>query len=305
MHVGVEKSVAQRVAQEGLNEIGRDEVQIVPCGGDGGNVGELDAVHPFHGHAVAARQFPVDGGNAEARIADGVLADLGKGRRLEAQIHLDARRLRQRVDHRDRPEPPHRRHMLFHEPRCGVEGIEIGAETAAHAGPDDLDRHFAPVAPQHRAVDLRDGGGGDRVAESGKDRIAGDAEQFLDPRPGVGGRERLHRVLQALEVDGEFLAHDIGPRGEELPELHPAWPQAVERMAEPLRPALAPGAAPLDPSGKPLQGERASRHSVGGQAGDHAFAGQHPARPCERKQRAGQAHRRRSRVAGRAACIKA
>ena len=173
MHVGVEEAVAQRVAQEGLHEIGRDEVEIVPCGGDGGNVGELDAVHPFHRHAVAAGQFPVDGGDAETRIADSVLADLGKGRRLEPQIHLDARRLRQRVDHRDRPQPSHRRHVVFHEPRGGVEGIEIGAETAAHAGPDDLDRDFATVAPQHGAVDLRYGGGGDRFAETGKDRVAG------------------------------------------------------------------------------------------------------------------------------------
>ena len=48
MHVGVEEAVAQRVAQEGLHQVGGDRLEVVAGGAQGLDVRHLDAVDPFH-----------------------------------------------------------------------------------------------------------------------------------------------------------------------------------------------------------------------------------------------------------------
>ncbi len=60
MHVGVEEAVAQRVAQERLDEVGGDRLQVVAGGAQRLDVGQLDAVDPVHGEHVAAGALPVD-----------------------------------------------------------------------------------------------------------------------------------------------------------------------------------------------------------------------------------------------------
>ncbi len=139
--------------QEGLHEVRGDEVEVMALRGDGLDVRKLDAVDPFHGHAVAPGQLPVDLGHAEARIFRYVLAELGEGGGLQPQIHLDARRLGERVDNGDGPQAARGRDVAFLQAGRSVESVEIGAEPAAHAGADHLDRDLR----FHRGEARRDG----------------------------------------------------------------------------------------------------------------------------------------------------
>ena len=97
MHVGVEEAVAQRMAQEGLDQRGGDRLEVVAGRAQALDVGHLDAVDPLHGEHVAAGALPVDGRHAEAGIVARVLAELGKGGRLQPQVHLDLGGLGERL----------------------------------------------------------------------------------------------------------------------------------------------------------------------------------------------------------------
>ena len=128
MHVGMEKAVAQGVAQKGLNEICGQHIKIMTCGLDCLDVGQLDAIDPIHGNAIATGQFPVDGGNAETGIIFGVFAQFGKSGRLKAQIHFDLGGLGQHVCHCHRSQPPGSGNVFLLQAGNGIESIKILAE---------------------------------------------------------------------------------------------------------------------------------------------------------------------------------
>ena len=101
-------------------------------------------------------------------------------------------RARQRVDHRDRPQPPRLRVEPLDQARAGIEGLEVAREAAADAGPQHLDRdrpRLAIRAGDLRLVDLGDRGGGDRRRERGEDRVDRLAEARPRPSPALPPRE--------------------------------------------------------------------------------------------------------------------
>ena len=77
MHVGVEETVAQRVAQERLDQRRGDRLEVVAGIAQARDIGHLDALDPVHGDDVAPGALPVDRGNAEARIVARVLGEFG------------------------------------------------------------------------------------------------------------------------------------------------------------------------------------------------------------------------------------
>ena len=89
MHVGVEEAVAQRVAQERLDqrpaELGRVEAEF----GEARGIAERRPVDPFHRQRFAGRAVPIDLRRAEPGIVGEVLGELGSRRRFEAEVHLD------------------------------------------------------------------------------------------------------------------------------------------------------------------------------------------------------------------------
>jgi hypothetical protein len=106
MHVGMEKAVAQRMAQKRLDQIGGDGPQIVTCRSERGDVVHLDTVDPLHGEHVAAGTLPVHRRHAKAGIVLRVFAKLGKSCPFEPQVHLDAGGLRQRFGNLHGAQPP-------------------------------------------------------------------------------------------------------------------------------------------------------------------------------------------------------
>ena len=103
MHIGMEKAVAQRMPQEGLDQRVGEHVEIMAGCLQPLDIGHLDAVDPLHGDDVAAGALPIDFGDAEARILLGVFRYFGERCRLQPQIHLDLGRLLQCPRHFDGP----------------------------------------------------------------------------------------------------------------------------------------------------------------------------------------------------------
>ena len=135
--------------------------------------------------------------------------------------------------------------------------VEVGLDLARRAGALHLHGDLLPVR-QRRAVHLADRRGGDRllveVEEQPLDRVA---EILLDHALGLVERERAHVVLERTQLGDDVGRDDVGPRREQLPELHERRPELVEapradagrgssRRPPPTRPRAAP--RPSDPA---------------------------------------------------------
>ena len=84
-------------------------------------------------------------------------------------------------------------------------------------------------------MNLSDRGGGDRpFVERCEQAPQWTAEFGLDQGARRSAGKRRQAVLQARQIEGDFLAEDIGSSGQQLAELDKARPQFVERGGEPL-----------------------------------------------------------------------
>ena len=126
VHVGVEEAVAQRVAQERLDqgpaELGRVEAEF----GEPRGIAERRPVDPFHRQRCAGRAVPIDLRRAEPGIVGKVFGELGSRRRFEPEVHLDRDAARQRLDHFDQAQPAQPRL----EPLGAARGVEHVGEVA-------------------------------------------------------------------------------------------------------------------------------------------------------------------------------
>ena len=132
------------------------------------------------------------------------------------------------VDEVERPDP------FPGEPRGLVEEAEVGLDLLRRARALHLDRDPASVR-QRRAVHLADRRRRHRrrleVEEQPLERVP---ELFLDHALGLLERERPHVVLQPAQLDDDVGRHDVGPRREELSELHERRPELVEHLSQML-----------------------------------------------------------------------
>ncbi len=255
MHVGMEEAVAQGVGQEAPDDRVGQPLPVDPGGVEARMVAQGQALDPFSDEDPLGRQLPVGLRHAEARIALRVLGHLGRRRAFQAQIHLEAHALGQRVDEGDGAKPPRLGRDALGRPRGQIEALEIRPEPRLHARPQRLDRDVAVRALDPRAMDLRDRGGRHRLRERLEDRLDGLAERGRDLGLGLRRRERGHLVLQRRQVVGERAAHDVRPGREELPQLHVGRPQLAQRLREArarrrVGPA-PPGRQPQEPRADP------------------------------------------------------
>ena len=119
-------------------------------------------------------------------------------------------------------------------------------EGAAHARPDHLDGDLGghAVAVDLGGVDLRDRGGGDRLAEAQEKLADRPAERAFDGRDGIGHRKGFHAVLQQRQIERDVVADHVGAGGEELAELDIGRAEPGDRRGKPVAAAAcaAPGA---------------------------------------------------------------
>ena len=145
MHVGMEEAIAERMAEERLDQAAGERRQVVAGCAERGEIGKLDAVDPFEREHVARRQLPLDLRHAEPLVRRRRLRHLRQGRRFQTEVHLDGDAAGKRVDHRDRPQAPRGRVEALDQARAFVEGREIAPEAAADAGPE----HLHSYRPRH------------------------------------------------------------------------------------------------------------------------------------------------------------
>jgi hypothetical protein len=150
-------------------------------------------------------------------------------------------------------------------------------------------------------VDLRDRGGGDRLAERDEQRAHGLAQCGLDGAERHLLGEGRDPVLQLLQVEGGPHADDVRPGRQELAELDVGRAEAGHRRRQAGGAVVEAG--PLEGAPDP-QGEPQVRRQLGGIGeGEGAFTGQHEADPRAAEQVDGSADHR-SRLPSRVAAVK-
>ena len=211
--------------------------QIIAFGGKRRHIGERDAVDPFERQHFALRPVPIDDGHAKIPFFLRVLGEFGGRRGLQAKIHFDLHRARQRIDDFDRLQPPRFRKPEFGDARGEIHVREIAAEEALDAGAENFDGDFALalVIADARFMNLRDRGRGDRLAELDEHLVDAPIERRFDRFDRLFARKRRHAVLQALEAQRDFRPHDIGTRREKLAEFDIRWAELLRlrRAANP------------------------------------------------------------------------
>ena len=219
MHVGVKKPVPQRVAQEHLQHARAQNAAVVPGGVDGFVVGQIDPLGPIHRHHPPRRQAPQDARHRDALVLFGIGREFRGRRGFQPQIQLalhDAVKMR---DHIRGAQAARERGEDFHCSGREIERVNIAAEGPLDAGPQHLDRHFALRSDRPRAVDLRDGGGGDGLGEFREQRVNAGTQLDRNLGPGHVGPEGGQLVLQIAQLVRQIFAHDIGAGRKHLAEL--------------------------------------------------------------------------------------
>ena len=235
-------------------------------------IGERDALHPLHRHHFARRAVPVDRRRADVGVVLRVLGEFRRRRRLEAEVHLHAHRARQRLDDLDEAQAAQLRRDALGEPRGEEHVLEVAGEALLDARAQHLhgDRRAVPRASVDRgAVDLRDRGRRDRLAELGEQRVDLRAEGRLDDGDRRLAAHRRHAVLQALEFERDLGPDDVGAGRQELAHLDVGGPEPVDGARQPGEPAdVAPG----DEVGERERQARAGRQERRVDVDERAFA---------------------------------
>ena len=281
--VAVEEAVAEGLLEEDGGRLGQHLAQVVAGGQQRRAVVERYAADLTHGQHPARGALPIDGRGAVTGVFGEVVGQLRGGRRLHAQVHLDAHRLLEQAHGGDRLEAAQARLRALDQPGQPVEQLQVALEGALDAGPQDLDRRFlrrlSVLGRGHRQVHLGDRGGRDRrVVEALEQLVERTAQLGLDGGAGLVARERRQPVLELGEIGGQLLAQQIRAGREELAQLDEARPHVGERARQ-LLPGPALGAAPEHQprqpgySGDDPQFVERAEHVVPGQrAGDERQA---------------------------------
>lgn len=236
MHVGMEKAIAQRVAQERLDKRVCKAVEIMSGSAQRIDIGHLDAIDPLHGDDVATGALPIDFRDAEAFVACGVLCNFRQCRGFQPEVHLDPGRLLQRLRHLDRAQPPARGDEPFLQACHQIHDGDIVGEALAHARPYDLDRHLAKAIgrPHLGRVHLCDRGCGNRFADAGIEIVERPAQRAFDIGLGGGHRKERHAVLKLRKVIGKFDTDDIRPRCQELADFRIGRSEPLDCLRKPV-----------------------------------------------------------------------
>ena len=105
VHVGMEKAVAHRMQQEGLDHLCAEPLHVVARIGKRGAVGSGNALDPLHRHDALRGALPVDLRHAETGVFRRVLRHLRHRRRFQAKIHFKLHAVGKRLHDLDGAKP--------------------------------------------------------------------------------------------------------------------------------------------------------------------------------------------------------
>ena len=165
-------------------------------------------------------------------IGGEVLAeDLG-GTRLDPVVELAADRAGELVDHRDGVDEVEPVDTALDEAGDLVEQRQVALDLASRARALHLDGDEA-AAGELGEVHLADRRRRDRHRVERREELVDRRPQVLLDHPfDVGVRERPHVVLELAQLRDDLGRDDVGPRREELAELHERRPELVERLPQ-------------------------------------------------------------------------
>ena len=197
MHVGVEKAVAHRVAQEAADHRQSESLEIEPASGERRVIADRRAVDPFERQHALGGAPPVDGRGANAFAGLDIVGHFRNGRGLEPQIHFEIGRMLQVADDGDGFQAADRRIVFFNHSRREEVAVEIAAEKFLNVGPENLHRNRRPhaVAQHVRLVHLRDRRRGDRRSKFDEMIFEPAAERAFDRDARLLHAERRQLVL--------------------------------------------------------------------------------------------------------------
>ncbi len=219
VHVGVEISVAQRVAQKHRQNALADRICIVPLRPDRLDLARRNAVNPGQRHHPARRQIPFHRRHEKSGVAFGIGGELGRRCGLQPQIQFGCHHAVEMRNNVHRAQPPGRGCQRFDHAGGEIEGVDIAPERSLDPGPQDLDRDLLAGCRQAGLMDLGDGRRRDRIRKLAEVLIDRDAQLARNGFLRHLGRKRRQLVLQYPELNSQILANNIRPRGKKLPEL--------------------------------------------------------------------------------------
>ncbi len=170
----------------------------------------------------------------DLRIAREVAREALHVRGLVREVDLECDRARELLDDLRGRVGAQLRRVLFEQRGQPAQDLEVGADPLFEARPPHLHRDFL-AREEPGAVYLRDRRRGDRhVVELGEEFRDRTSERALDLVARRLGAERRHRVLQFAQLDDEAHRDQVGPRREDLAELHEGGAQLFEGHPDPL-----------------------------------------------------------------------
>ena len=211
-------------------------LEVEALGFELGAIVQRRAVDPVERQHVLGGAVPVHRRHAEVRIASWCSPPSRTARRLRA-----AGPSRSQTERRSVATVSIRRSrrasadIASARPRGEGEGVEVDAEALLDAGTQHLDgdRLAAVRRVDLGAMHLRDRGGGDRGPNAANASFSGLPSAAVTTASASRARERRHLVLQAFEIAGERDADHVGPRRQELAELHVGRAELGQRGGEP------------------------------------------------------------------------
>ena len=234
MHIGMEKSIPHRGAQERLNDVAAEALQIIAFCGERFDVGQRRSIDPFERQHLFRGPVPVNSRNPECLILRRILGKFGSRGGFEPEIHFHLDGAGERIDDLDRLQAAGILEPAFGQARREIHVAEVAFEKPLDARAQHLDGDFAfAIAVFHeRPVNLGNRGGGDRLSETYKGAVERFAKGGLDGGDRDRARKRRHPVLQKFELLDDGPADDVRPGREELAELDIGRPEPADRGGE-------------------------------------------------------------------------
>ena len=189
---------------------------------------ELEREHPRPGVA------PVDARHAHIWVACEVSVEGAGIASLLAIVELLAHRAGELVHKALRVDEVECSHAILGDLRRLVEQRQVGLDLPRRRRSLHLHRD-APAVGKHGRMHLTDRRGGDRLfAELEEQALDWLTELLAYDLLDVGERKRADLVLELSQLDDDVRRDDVGPRGEQLPELHERRAELVEHLAQVL-----------------------------------------------------------------------
>ena len=239
--VGMKKTVPEDLFESRPGRFFQHRLGVVSGGDDGVALVQRDAEQPGRGQHPAFGAPPVHFGDPELLVAGEVVADLGRRRGLQTQIHFHFHRFGKGIDAFRQLEAPEVGFGGVDQPGNPAHQFEIALESVLDPRPQHLDGDLLALGGDGK-VNLGDGRRRHRlVVEAGKKGVHGLPQFLFDGGPGLMGGKRRQTVLKLRKVLRHFLAQEIGPGGERLAQLDKARARLVQGPGQPL--PRAPGGA--------------------------------------------------------------